>query len=285
MELLEPVVAKFDQIKKVTANGGEYWMARDLQAPLGYAKWSDFEGVIEKARMACESTGVDPSDHFAPASKMVNIGSDAGRQIVDFFLTRYAAYLIAMNGSPRLPQIAAAQTYFAVQTRKQEKKELSDKFGGDISKRMELRDRVKDANKHLGEAAQAAGVQHYDLFHAAGYRGLYGMGLNEVKQKKGVDQKEELLDRVGRAELAANEFRITQTEGVLRNANIKGDLNARNTHEKVGKAVRETIEKLGGTKPENLPAEPSLKQIEREAKKRPRIQGGSSGKENKKDSE
>lgn len=263
MEFIEPVRVSLEQLKKIATSGGEYWMARDLQMPLGYIKWENFLDVIKKARMTCESTGVDADNHILQTGKMVSIGSGAQRNRLDFYVSRYGAYLIAMNGDPGLSQIAAAQSYFAVQTRRQE---LNDQFGSDITKRIELRERVKDAVKHLGEAAKDAGVQNYALFHEAGYRGLYSMGLTEIKQRKGLDPKENLLDRAGRAELAANEFRITQAEQIIKRDNVKGDINAREAHQKVGSAVRKTIKELGGTMPENLPAEPSIKKIAKKVK-------------------
>jgi DNA-damage-inducible protein D len=279
MESLEPVRVTLDQLKRIGQHGQEYWEARELQEPLGYARWEDFEAVIRKAQMACESMGTEPGNHFHLKTKMVTIGSGAQRNIEDYAVSRYGAYLVAMNGNPKLPQIAAAQNYFAIQTRKQE---ITEQFGGDVSKRFELRGRVKDANKHLGEAAKDAGVQRYDLFHAAGYRGLYGMGLNEIKARKGIGRKEELLDRAGRAELAANEFRITQTEEMLKKDNVKGEINARTAHEKVGKAVRKTIDELGGTMPEDLPAETSLKKLERELKQQQALPDDSDKKKHKK---
>lgn len=256
-----------DSVKRISDKGIEYWMARDLLVPLGYEKWDNFERVIDKARQSCESTGEDSSNHFLESGKKVGIGSGAERAIRDFVVSRFGAYLIAMNGSPQLPQIAAAQRYFAVQTRRQE---ISDQQI-DVEKRLELRDRVKEANVHLGYAAKDAGVQHWGLFHDAGYRGLYGIGLKEIKARKGLDPKEDLLDRSGRAELAANEFRITQTEEALKRNQTKDDLAARETHRSVGKTVRDTIHKLGGTMPEELPAEPSIKQIEAKKRKAKKI--------------
>jgi DNA-damage-inducible protein D len=209
--------------------------------------------------MSCESVGVDPANHFILKGKMVAVGSGAERKQRDYIVSRYGAYLIAMNGNPRLPQIAAAQTYFAVQTRRQEK---ADQYGEDIAKRIKLRGRVAEANIHLGAAAQEAGVQDYALFHNAGYRGLYGLDLRSIKARKGLAPKEELLDRAGRAELAANEFRITQTEAALKRGPARGQVNAEEIHKKVGAKVRSTIEELGGTMPEDSPAEPSIKKIE-----------------------
>jgi len=267
MEIIRQVYQSLDSIKRISPRGVEHWMARDLQKPLGYLTWENFEKVIEKARMACESTNTDPNNHILAITNMVSIGSGAERKRRDFLVSRYGAYLIAMNGDPRLPQIATAQTYFAIQTRKQE---IED-HRKDMSKRLELRERVKNANKHLGDAAKDSGVQNYALFHAAGYRGLYGLKLNQIKERKGIKPKEELLDRAGRAELAANEFRITQTEEALKQNEIKGDTSARKTHERVGKEVRNTIKKIGGTMPEDLPAEPSIKKLigdKRKKKKR-----------------
>lgn len=264
MDLSKTVKTSLDTIKRVSPNGVEYWMARDLLSPLGYAKWDNFEGVIEKARMACESTGVDPSDHILASGKMVSVGSGAERERRDYYVSRYGAYLIAMNGDSRLPEIAAAQAYFAVQTRRQE---IADQIQ-DTTKRIELRQRVRKANKHLGEAAKGAGVQKWGLFQDAGYRGLYGLSLRDIKAHKGIGAKDDLLDRAGRTELAANEFRITQTEEALRRDQIQGDENARKTHGKVGRAVRRTIEDLGGTMPEELEVEPSIKKIEAASRKK-----------------
>ncbi|MFC1476254.1 DNA damage-inducible protein D [Candidatus Zixiibacteriota bacterium] len=259
MNLIEVVRPALDSRRKTTKLGAEYWMARELQQPLGYAHWAKFEKVVEKARMACESTGVDPDNHIYPAVKMVSIGSGAKREQRDYYVSRYGAYLIAMNGNPRLPQIAAAQTYFAVQTRRQE---IADREGDNTAKRVELRERVRIANKHLGDAAKTSGVQNWALFHDAGYRGLYGLGLKGIKKRKEIPPKENILDHAGRTELAANEFRITQTEQALVRDEIHGDLEARETHRRVGQAVRDTISELGGTMPEDLPPEPTIKKLE-----------------------
>ncbi len=257
MDVTETIRASLDAVKRLSPNGVEYWMTRDLQSPLGYAKWENFEGVIKKAQMACESTGVDPSNHILATRKMVGVGSGAERERRDHYVSRYGAYLIAMNGNPRLPEIATAQIYFAVQTRRQE---IADQTQ-DLTKRIELRDRVRRANIHLSDAAKDAGVQSWGLFQDAGYRGLYGLGLRDIKKRKGFGAKDHLLDRASRTELAANEFRITQTEDALKRDQIQGDINAREKHRTVGKAVRKTIAELGGTMPEDLPPEPSLKKL------------------------
>lgn len=252
-----------DEIKHKDCRGFDYWHARDLQKLLGYVEWRKFKDAIKRAKMACESSGGIPKNHFGDVAKMVSLGSDAKREIDDIVLTRYACYLIAMNGDPSKPEIAASQTYFAIQTRKQELAEQSS----EIEDRLELRGRVRDANKYLNSAAKEVGVNNYAFFHDAGYKGLYGgMGKADIVQRKDINPKEDLLDCIGRAELAANEFRITQTELTLRREQIEGQQNAENTHHGVGKEVRNTIEKLGGTMPEDLPSAPPIKQLKKTRK-------------------
>ncbi|MSQ15343.1 MAG: DNA damage-inducible protein D [Dehalococcoidia bacterium] len=258
-------VNTFDAIMKVDVSGIEYWFARDLQSVLGYARWENFRDAVERAKLACEGVGVDPFDHFRDVTKMIPTGKGAIRDIPDIALTRYGVYLTAMNGDPSKPEIAAAQSYFAVQTRKQEQVEELRK----AEARIELRDRIKEDVKALNSAAQQAGVTNYGLFHDAGYRGLYGgLGLGQIKERKGLGEKEDLLDRASRAELAANDFRITQTEQKIRRENVKGEIKARTTHRTVGQEVRQTIKKLGGDMPENLPPEPSIKKLASGQKKR-----------------
>lgn len=247
-----------DEKRQTSPRGGHYWMGRDLQGILGYSTWENFEKVILKARMACESSGIEPSDQFRETTKMVSIGSGAERKRDDWYLTRYACYLIAMSGETSKPEVSFAQTYFAVQTRKQE---IVQKLSG-IEKRLEQRDRVTQTVKALNIAAKSAGVQRYALFQHAGYIGLYEMGLSGIKRHKGLGAKEELLDRAGRAELAAIEFKNTQTEEKLIRDRIAGESRAIETHREVGAEVRNTIRTLGGTMPENLPPEESIKKIE-----------------------
>lgn len=249
--------ARLDERQRISRTGVEYWMARDVQTLLGYEQWRNFEEVIQKARQACESSGVEPDHHFVATDKLVAIGSGAERQRRDWYLSRYAAYLIAMNGNSAKPEVGFAQTYFAVQTRRQEKKDQLV----DVEKRIALRRRVANANIGLTSVAKRAGVQRYALFHAAGYKSLYGMSLPEIKRKKGLRESEDLLDRAGRTELAANEFRITQTEEKIVRENILGESNAIAAHQTVAAEVRSTISRLGGTMPENLPPEPSIKKI------------------------
>ncbi len=255
-----------DHMRQMSESGVEYWLARDLQKLLEYAKWSDFRNVIEKAMMACDAAGGRQENHFARVRKMVTIGSNAERPVEDVALTRYACYLAAMNGDPSKPVIAAAQAYFAVQTRKQELAEQHD----ELETRLALRDKVKVSNKDLNSTAKNVGVQNYALFHDAGYRGLYDdLGVAQIKDRKGIPVKEDWLDRIGNQELAANYFRITQAEASLKREPVNGDLAARQVHREVGQEVRNTIKKLGGTMPEDLPAEPSLKSLAR-ARKTPR---------------
>lgn len=262
---LVPLVNTLDALRRIAKNGAEYWMGRDIQPHLGYATWENFVSVIERAKMSCDSAGVSSRNHFRDATKEVQIGSGAMAERADCYLSRYACYLIAMNGDPRKAEIAIAQRYFAVQTRL---KELADESQS-LEKRVELRARVSKAVKALNSAAKSAGVQKYGLFHDAGYRGLYGMGLSAIKARKKIPEKEDLLDHAGRAELAANEFRITQTEQKISREKITGEQHAIATHKVVGEEVRSTIKKIGGTMPEDLPPEPSLKKLT--SKKRTRL--------------
>ncbi len=256
----ENTVRFLDEIKHRDSKGFDYWHARDLQKLLGYVEWRKFKDAIERAKMACESSGGISRHHFGDIAKMVALGSTAKRKIDDVVLTRYACYLIAMNGDPSKPEIAVAQAYFAIQTRKQE---LTEQLN-ETEDRLMLRDRVRDANKDLNSAAKSVGIENYAFFHDAGYQGLYGgLRLSEIKEVKGIEPKEDLLDRIGRAELAANEFRITQTELRLKSERANGQKQAEQVHNFVGKEVRQTIEKLSGTMPEDLPPEPPIKQLKR----------------------
>lgn len=252
-----PLVNTLDSLRKVANNGSDFWMARDVQPHLGYATWESFSKVIEKAKMACESSGTGPRNHFRDTTKEVPIGSGAMAARADCYLSRYACYLIAMNGDPRKSEIGIAQTYFAVKTRQQE---LTDEHEA-LEKRVAVRGRVTDAVKALNVAAKGAGVQRYGLFHDAGYRGLYGMGLLAVKRKKNISDEDDLFDHAGRTELAANEFRLTQARDKLVRENIREERHAIETHKSVGEEVRDTIRKIGGTMPEDLAPEPSLKKL------------------------
>lgn len=248
-----------EQKKLRSTKGEEYWIARDIQRVLAYKTWRSFEQVIDKAKMACDHSDIPSRNHFAEISKKVKIGSGAMVPVKDYCLTRYACYLITMNADAAKPEIATAQTYFAVQTRRQEVQDMV--LGED--KRILLRDRIKKANTSLFRAAKKSGVTQFGVFQGAGYLGLYDMNLADIKKQKGLPQSEELLDRAGRTELAANEFRITQTEDKLVRDKVNSGKLAQDVHYKVGRQVRHAIEQVGGTPPEKLKAEMNIKQIEK----------------------
>lgn len=261
----------FESIKRTNEYGQEYWLARELQTVLEYTEWRNFSKVIEKAKEACKNSNNTIANHFVDVNKMVDIGSGAEREIGDIELSRYACYLIVQNGDPSKQVIALGQTYFAIKTRQQELIENYDNLTDD-QKRLAVRNEIKEHNKALADAAHDAGVVtpfEYAIFQNKGYQGLYG-GLNAkgIKQRKNLKKSESILDHMGHEELAANLFRATQTESKLRRENIKGKDQANSTHFEVGKAVRKTIEELGGTMPEDLPTpEKSIKEIEKDQKK------------------
>ncbi|MGI9310174.1 MAG: DNA damage-inducible protein D [bacterium] len=259
----------FESIREQDAEGAEFWSARALQRILEYAQWRKFEGVIEKAKIACENSGKPASDHFAHLGKMVALGSGARREIADYRLSRYACYLIVQNGDPKKPMIAAGQTYFAMQTRRQELADDADfRRLDEDQKRIFLRNELKTHNKQLSEAANQAGVaspQDFAIFQNHGYRGLYGgLGAKQIHQRKGLKKSQQIADHMGSTELAANLFRATQAEEKLRRENIKGKQQANTAHHQVGVKVRETIREIGGTMPEELPTpETSVKALEK----------------------
>ena len=255
----------FEGLKKVNDYNAEYWSARDLQPLLGYSQWRRFENAIKKAITSCEQSGNDPHHHFASAGKMVGIGSAASREVPDYQLSRFACYLIAQNGDPRKPEIASAQKYFAIQTRRQE---LSDQAAADLE-RLELRKQTSEEFKALSGAAREAGVQNrmFGIFHDAGYKGLYGgLGVDGIKARKGVPEKEQLMDRMDTTELAANQFRMTQTRDKLARQRVHDQQQAIQTHKEVGQEVREAIKRIGGTLPENLPPAEHIKQVKKRIK-------------------
>lgn len=261
----------FESIKHVNEYGQEYWLAREFQPVLGYKKWENFLNIIEKAKEACEGSGNAVADHFPEVRKMVSLGSGSEREVIDYQLSRYACYLIAMNGSPRKKAIALAQTYFAVKTRQQELTEEEYQRLTEDQKRLITRRQVAKSNISLAEAAHNAGVetqQEYAIFTNHGYQGLYGgLTARDIHNRKGLKSSQKILDHMGGTELAANLFRITQTDEKLRRENIQGKENANSAHYQVGSKVRQTIKELGGTLPENLPTpDKSIKQLERENK-------------------
>lgn len=267
----------FESIKHVNEYGQEYWLARELQPILDYSQWRNFNEAIDRAKLACQNSGIDPSDHFAEVSKTIPMPKNASKDIPDFMLSRYACYLIVMNGDPRKEVIAVGQSYFAVKTRQQELIDNYEELSED-QKRLAIRNEMIAHNKSLAEAAQMAGVvdpKDYAIFQNKGYQGLYGgLGAKEIHERKGLKKSQKILDHMGSTELAANLFRATQTDEKLRRENIKGKQAAYETHFQVGKKVRQTIKELGGTMPEDLPTpEKSIAQIERE-EERHRLQDG-----------
>ncbi len=261
----------FESLKIVDSEGKEFWSARQLAKILEYSEYRHFVPVIERAKAACENSGHSVDDHFEEALVMVKIGSGAQREVEDYELSRYACYLIVQNGDPTKPVIANGQTYFALQTRRQElaDNEAFQRLKED-EKRLFLRNELKEHNKQLVEAAQQAGVEttlDFAIFQNHGYKGLYGgLDAKGIHEHKGLKKSQKILDHMGSTELAANLFRATQTEEKLRRENIKGKIRANNTHYEVGAKVRKTIEELGGAMPEDLPNPTvSAKQLEQKS--------------------
>ena len=258
----------FEDIKCIDEFGNEYWNARELMRVLRYSKWDNFEKVIDKAKSACNLSNNNIDNHFADVRKMVSIGSGAKREQIDYKLSRYACYLIAQNGDPRKESIALAQTYFAVQTRKQEISEKEYSKLSEDDKRFYQRNLTRKGNYSLNIAAKNAGVKNFDKFHNYGYKGLYnGETADDIAKRKGLRYREDILDNMGSEELAANLFRITQTEQKLKRERINTEKDANQTHYEVGSKIRKTIKELGGTMPEDLPTpKKSLKELEKEKK-------------------
>jgi DNA-damage-inducible protein D len=255
----------FESLKKHNQHGIEYWSARDLQPLLGYSKWQRFENALEKAMQSCKQSGNDPKHHFTGAGNPIINGKGRSQVIEDYHLSRFACYLIAQNGDPRKPEIARAQKYFAIQTRRQE---ISDQMAADLA-RLETREQASVEFKALSGAAKEAGVQNsmFGIFHDAGYKGLYGgLGTDAIRIRKGIAPKEQLMDRMDTTELAANLFRMTQTKEKLKNERIRNQRDAIETHEMVGKKVRSAIEEIGGTLPENIPPAEPIKQVKKRLK-------------------
>jgi len=248
----------FESIKKIDGQGFEYWEARELMPLLGYKNWQDFHTALRRAQATCASTNQPMNDHFRGAPKMVEIGSKTKRKLLDYHLSRFACYLTAQNGDPRKPEIAFAQTYFAVQTRKQELLEAID----DDGKRLQTRRQVVTHNNRLFKTAKDAGVENFGKFNNSGYVGLYGLTASDIRKKKGISDGD-ILDFAGSAELAANLFRIIQTDELLKRDRITGEDASSFTHFKVGQAVRETIQKLNAPMPEDRPAQEHINDLVR----------------------
>ena len=265
----------FEKIKHIDENGVEFWYARDLQSVLEYKQWKNFIKVVDKAKEACLNSRLNIIEHFISINKNITLANNATRKIEDIKLTRYACYLIVQNSDPRKSIVALGQTYFSMQTRKQELQENFDSLSEE-QKRLAIRKDLKEHNKHLVNAASDAGVKtaiDYARFQNFGYKGLYGgLDAKGIHTKKGLEKNQKILDHIGSTKLAANLFRATQTVDKLRREEIKRNENANNTHFEVGKVVRNTIKELGGTMPEDLPTPTkSIKELEKEEKQKKKI--------------
>src|ERR1035441_2683180 len=260
----------FERIKRISPAGAEFWSARELARVLEYADFRNFITVITKAREACVNSGHKVSNHFVDITEMVGIGSGAQREVEDWALSRYACYLVIQNADPSKPLVALGQTYFAVQTRRQEL--ADDEALKEDKTRLLLRAEMKKHNKNLAGVAKQSGVVQpldYAIFMDHGYRGLYGgLGMRDIHQRKRLKPKQHVLDHMGSTELAANLFCATQTEEKLRRENVRNKDRANRIHNEVGRKVRKTIHELGGTMPENLPVAESIKKVASREKKR-----------------
>ena len=260
-------ITPFEQIRRTNPAGNEFWSSRDFARVLGYVNYRHFQAVIEKARTACFNSGHRVEDHFVGSDQMIEIGKGGQRAVKTVMMSRYACYLVIQNADPAKEIVAQGQTYFAIQTRRQE---LSDEEIED-QRRLAIRSDLRTHNTQLADAAKDAGViepKDYAIFQNHGYAGLYnGLGAQDIHARKGLRKGEQILDHMGSTELAANLFRATQAEDKLRREKITGKARANQAHREVGAKVRQTIKELGGTMPEDLPAVGSIKRLEAQAKK------------------
>ena len=256
----------FEGVKHIDDNGNEYWYARELQKILGYNQWRSINELIERAKVACIESKNNVDDHFAVQRKMINLAKGAIRKVIDYKLSRYACYLIVMNGNPKKEIIALAQNYFAIQTRKQELLEDEHINLTADEKRLYQRNQIRKGNYNLNKTAVNSGVKDLARFHNAGYKGLYnGETADDIFKRKKLRYREDILDNMGSEELADNIFRIAQTDAKLKRDNVDNEYTANAVHFEVGKKVRNTIKELGGTMPEDLPTlDKSLKELEKE---------------------
>ena len=273
-EISKQALSVFEQIRQTDENGNEFWAARQLAKTLEYTDFRNFLSVIEKAKEACKNSGQDVENHLVEFNEMVSIGSGAEREMNSYKLSRYACYLVVQNADPSKEIVALGQTYFAVQTRLQEIRQMDEynRLSTEDEKRLFLRNEMAKHNTQLAAAAKDAGVIEpidYAIFQNHGYMGLYGgLDAKAIHAKKGLGKSQQILDHMGSTELAANLFRATQTEEKLRRENIQGKQKANKTHFEVGKKVRQTIEEIGGTMPENLPTEESIKKLDTTTRKK-----------------
>jgi len=260
-------ITPFEAIRQTDSEGSDYWSSRDFAKVLGYANYRHFLAVIEKAKIACENSGQAVSDHMVEADHMIEIGKGGKRSVKAVMLSRYACYLVIQNADPNKPIVAEGQTYFAIQTRRQE---LSD-AELEAERRLAIRTELRQHNSQLADAAKEAGVIKpidYAIFQNHGYMGLYdGLTAQDIHKHKGLKKSQQILDHMGSTELAANLFRATQAEDKLRREKITGKAQANQAHKEVGAKVRQTIKELGGTMPESLPPAESIKKLESQKKK------------------
>ena len=258
----------FEQIKRTNDAGQEFWSSREFAEVLGYGDYRNFESVVEKAKIACFNSAHPIEDHFVDVTEMIEIGKGGQRAVKTMFMSRYACYLAIQNADPKKEQVAQGQTYFAVQTRRQE---LTDE-NIEEERRVLLRNEIRLHNVQLADAAKNAGVVEpldYAIFQNHGYMGLYGgLRQDDIHRLKGLKKSQKILDHMGSTELAANLFRATQAEEKLRRDKVKGKKAANQTHQEVGAKVRKTIQELGGTMPEDLPVVESIKKIETKQRKK-----------------
>ena len=268
-EIKEYTEKLFEDIKHIDENGNEYWLARELQQVLEYKRWDKFCNVIKNAQKACENSNYEVFEHFSQVGKTIIMPKNASKIIRDYKLSRYACYLIVQNSDPKKEVVALGQTYFAVQTRKQELMEKEYDNLTEDEKRFYQRDLTKKGNYSLNITAKNAGVKNFDKFHNSGYKGLYnGETANDIAKRKGLRYREDILDNMGSDELIVNLFRISQTKQKLKNENIKLESKANKIHYDVGKEIRNTIKRLGGTMPEDMPTpKKSLKELEKDNKR------------------
>ena len=262
----------FEAIKHISAEGNEFWFARELAVVLEYVQWRNFAKVLDRAMLSCKNSGYEIPDHFAEVSKTIKMPKTATKQVIDYKLTRYACYLIVQNGDPRKEVIALGQTYFAIQTRRQEVADYFNQLDED-NKRLVIRGDIKQWNQMLAEAAHNAGVmsdEEYAAFQNSGYMGIYGgMKVEDIHKKKGLKKNDRILDYMSSPEWIANLFRISQTEEKLKRDKTATADAANEIHFIVGREVRGAIKRVGGTMPENLPVpNKSISGIEREQLKK-----------------
>ena len=267
-KIIEHNEITFENIKRIDENGNEYWLARELMLALEYKRWDKFNNVINNAKIACEKSNYIIEDHFSQVGKMIEVAKGAKRTILDYKLSRYACYLIVQNADPKKESVALGQTYFAIQTRKQEITEKEYDSLTDDEKRFYQRHLTKKGNYSLNIAAKNAGVKNMAEFHNAGYKGLYnGETANDIAKRKKLRYREDILDNMNEDELIANLFRINQTKQKLIKDNIQGEKEAKSVHFEVGKKVRKAIADIGGMMPEEMPTpQKSLKELEKEKK-------------------